>query len=105
MPKVENMSWEILDLITEEFYDDKSLVKDCLYYLYHTISDKKMKEQIEDWFKMNCYCLVCGNKLKTYQYDETHSELEYDNIEHCFVELCPLCDMPNNDIYSEVTNK
>lgn len=53
-----NFSREIIDLICEDWYDDKQLIMDALRYLYHTSIDNKMKEQIIDIFNEENYEII-----------------------------------------------
>lgn len=102
---MEDMSCEIIDAIKQ--YDDgtedsKELIKQCLFFLYHvreSQNNNKLLELISDWFEENHYCIDCGTKLIEYEYAETHTELDYNNVEILNVELCPNCDI--NIIYSE----
>lgn len=101
MYKGENFSREIIDLITEDFFDDEQLVIDVLFYLYHTTEDNKMKQQIVDVFNDYGYCIGCKNKLSTYEWYETHTELEYNNQEWFSIQLCPYCDRGEIENYME----
>lgn len=92
MYKGENFSREIIDLICDDWRDDEQLVIDALVYLYNTTNDIKMIEQIEMVCKDYGYCPDCGNKLSTYEWYETHTELEYNNQEWFSTQLCPYCD-------------
>lgn len=89
---MENFSTEIIDLVCDTYAKDKQLVIDILFYLYHTTSDDKMKQQIVDIFNTEGYCIDCGSKLTTYTWDEIHTELEYNNREPMFADYCPICD-------------
>ena len=50
---MENFALEIVETINEHYYRDgtegKELIKDMLFYLYHTTNDDKLKEAILDW--------------------------------------------------------
>lgn len=93
---MENFALEIVETINEHYYNDgtegKELIKDMLFYLYHTTNDDKMKQTILDWFNEEQYCIECGENLQPYEYCETHTELEYNNKEWFTVWLCPVCD-------------
>lgn len=89
---MENFSTEIIDLVCDTYAKDKQLVIDILFYLYHTTSDDKMKQQIVDIFNTEGYCIDCGSKLTTYTWNEIHIELEYNNREPMFAYYCPICD-------------
>ena len=89
---MENFSTEIISVLEEDFSDDEELIKDMLFYLYHTTTDDNMQSQIVDWFNSNGYCIECGTKLITYTWDEIHTELEYDNREPMLAQFCPICD-------------
>lgn len=82
------MSVEVVSTITEHYANDgeegKELIKDILFYLYHTTKDAKLMRQIEDWFEEEEYCVNCGEKLTVYQYDEWHSEIG------CYEPMCEL---------------
>lgn len=54
----ENFSREIIDLICEDWYDDKQLIMDALRYLYYTSTDNKMKNQIIDIFNEENYEII-----------------------------------------------
>jgi len=101
MYKGENFSREIIDLITKDFFDNEQLVIDVLFYLYHTTEDNKMKQQIVDVFNDYGYCIGCKNKLSTYEWYETHTELEYNNQEWFSIQLCPYCDRAEIEDYME----
>ena len=92
MYKGENFSREIIDLICDDWNDDKQLVIDALVYLYYTTDDDKMKSQIVDVCNDYGYCVECRTKLITYSWDEIHTELEYDNREPMSAQFCPICD-------------
>ena len=89
---MEGFSREIIDLICDDWNDDEQLVIDALVYLYNTTTDNKMIEQIEMVCEDYGYCPDCGNKLSTYEWYETHTELEYNNQEWFSCQLCPCCD-------------
>jgi hypothetical protein len=90
---MENFSREIIDLICDDWENDEQLVIDALVYLYNTTTDDKMIEQIEmvckDYY--GC-CPDCCNKLSTYEWCETHTELEYNNQEWFSCQMCSCCD-------------
>jgi hypothetical protein len=89
---MEGFSREIIDLICDDWNDDEQLVIDALVYLYNTTNDNKMIEQIEMVCKDYGYCPDCSNKLSTYEWCETHTELEYNNQEWFSCQMCPCCD-------------
>lgn len=91
---MENMSSEVVWTISDHYVDDgeegKELVKDILFFLYHTTTDRTLKMKIEDWFEKEEYCVDCGCKLKMFEYDEWHSEVScYEQISEM---RCPNCD-------------
>lgn len=89
---MENMAYEVVDAIECFYEEDKELVKDCLFYLYHTTTDNKIKSKIEKWFDNNSYCIECGSELKRFDWEEVHDELE-DCPRECFISFeCPYCD-------------
>lgn len=92
MYKGENFATEVISLITETFEDDEQLMIDILRYLYKTSEDDCMILQIIEVFGEYEYCINCGSKLHYYEWDEIHSELDYNNIEHCGAMMCPNCD-------------
>lgn len=67
---MENFSTEIISLICDTFSDDKQLVMDMLRYLHFNTLDSKMKKNIEDIFLKEGYCVDCGTKLKSYDYQD-----------------------------------
>ena len=89
---MENFSREIIDLICDEWSDDKELVMSALYYLYHTTNDDKMQSQIVDIFNEENYCIDCGSKMGTVQIEEKHTELDGSPIEYLYESKCPVCD-------------
>jgi hypothetical protein len=68
--QMENFSTEIISLICDTFSDDKQLVMDMLRYLHFNTLDSKMKKNIEDIFLKEGYCVDCGTKLKSYDYQD-----------------------------------
>ena len=100
---MENFALEIVETINEHYYRDgtegKELIKDMLFYLYHTTNDDKLKEAILDRFNEEQYCIECGAKLRPYDYCETHTELEYNNKEWFTEWLCPVCDIGGFEDY------
>ena len=96
---MEGFSREIIDLICDDWNDDEQLVIDALVYLYNTTTDNKMIEQIEMVCEDCGYCPDCGNKLSTYEWYETHTELEYNNQEWFSCQLCPCCDRSDIEDY------
>ena len=95
---MENMSIEILDAICDAYNDDKDLVVKCLFYLYHNSTDDKLNRQIVDIMSEMGYCITCGDKLTTYEYKETHTELDYNNEEIMSAEICRHCDFRIGEI-------
>lgn len=98
---MENFSSEIVELIESQWADDESLVIDSLFYLYHTTSDDKMRKEIVNIFNKMGYCISCGNKLSTYEWCETHTELEYNNQEWFTAQMCPCCNRGEIEDYME----
>lgn len=92
MYKGENFATEIVSLITETFDDDEQLMIDILKYLYETSEDDYMKSQIVDVFNNHEYCIDCCSKLKTYTYEEPHTELNPIAYETIVDVYCPICD-------------
>ena len=86
---MEKFALEIVETINEHYYrdgtDGKELIKDMLFYLYHTTNDDKMKQVILDWFNKEQYCIECGAKLQPYDY--------------CEAWLCPVCDRGEFEYY------
>lgn len=100
---MESFAREILDVICEEYSDDKDLVAQILLYLYNTSRDDKMTSNICDIMSAMDYCLQCGDKMATFEWDELHTELEYDNVEKFSQTLCEVCD--SSYIYSVKATK
>jgi hypothetical protein len=98
---MEGFSREIIDLICDDWNNDEQLVIDALVYLYNTTTDDKMIEQIEMVCKDYGYCPDCGNKLSTYEWWETHTELGYNNQEWFSCQMCPCCDRGDIKDYME----
>lgn len=46
------------------------MIADMLFYLYHTTTDDKMKENILPFFNENNICIQCGSKMVYYEWDE-----------------------------------
>lgn len=93
---MEDFSMEVVETITEYYAKDglegKELIKDILFYLYHTTTSDKLQQKILEWFNTENYCIKCGTKLQTYDWYETHTELEGEPKEHFTFYLCPICD-------------
>lgn len=88
-----SLRYELLESVAEYCKDeDIENHKEILLYIYNTTTDKKLKNDIIDWFKENHYCIDCGEKLLQYEYYETHYELEDNYKEYFDVYLCPNCD-------------
>lgn len=91
---MENMAFETVEAITEYFNDDseesRELVKDILFYLYHTTTDTKLMSNIEDWFEEEQYCLVCGGRMALSSYQEYREGFGgcYETIYETFCENC-----------------
>lgn len=96
---MENFSQEIINMIEDNNEENEESIKDILLYLYHTTTDDKMKREIVDWYNEHDYCISCGNKLSTYAWCETHTELEYNNQEWFSCKLCPCCDRAEIEDY------
>ena len=92
---MEDFSRAIMIAITE-FYEDEELVKDILSYLYNNTNDVELESNIVDWFTAQNRCLECGSKLITYEFTETHTELDFNKEEPYVMHYCPICD--KNDI-------
>lgn len=88
----ENFSREIIDLICDSWSDDEELVFEALRYLYNTSTDNKLMNQIVDIFNDYGRCLTCDSKLKTYTYEEPHTELNPVDYEIMTDVYCPICD-------------
>ena len=43
---MESYANEVIQALIDAYSDDKELVKDCLFYLYHTTTDDKLRYQI-----------------------------------------------------------
>lgn len=93
--KALNFSREIIDLITDDWWDDKNLVMSALFYLYQTTTDNKMKYQIEDIFNEEKYCIHCGSPMQYYEYQEPHTELNPVQYEIIGNYICPNCSREN----------
>ena len=88
---MEDFSRELMVAITE-FYEDEELVRDILSYLYHNTNDVELETEIVNWFNATDRCLDCGTKLVTYEFTETHTELDFNRDEPYIMRYCPICD-------------
>lgn len=73
---MENFSTEIINLICDDFSDDENLAMSCLWYLYNTTEDDKMKENIKTIYKDNNYCIKCGYKVDDCKNKEGDCEIQ-----------------------------
>ena len=89
---MESYANETIQALIDNYSDDKDLVKDCLFYLYKTTTDDKLRYQIVNWFNSEHYCISCGRELMRYDVENIHTEVDYDNIEYIGVYECPVCD-------------
>ena len=68
------MNCEVVSTITDYYAKDgeegKELIKDILFYLYHTTTDHKLMANIVEWFNEENYCIQCGSKLTYYEWKE-----------------------------------
>lgn len=95
---MESFSRETIDSICDTYSDDKDLIIQILFYLYHTSTDDKMKSNIVDIFNDMQYCIQCGEKMSIFAWNELHNEVEGYNIEKFAQVMCEICD--SSDIYS-----
>lgn len=106
---MEDMSYEILDAIKEFAdnyetlsYKEEEYKKDILFYLYHILTDEKERKKsrlvnmISNWFEENDYCINCGSKLQSYEWSETHNELDGSPKEYFSCDVCLNCDKFSN---------
>ena len=89
---MENMSIEIVEAIKDYYEDDKDLIANCLFYMYHTTNDSLFKLRIEDEMYSLGYCIDCNSELLTYEWEEIHWELDDNYSETFHAKLCPICD-------------
>lgn len=93
---MEDFSIEVIETITEHYGNDgkegKELIKDMLFYLYHTTTSDTLKKRIVQWFNAENYCISCGTELQAYEWCEIHDELEGNPREWFTTYLCPICD-------------
>lgn len=68
---MEKFNHEIVDLIIDSFSDDKDLIAQMLFYLYHTTTDDRMKESVLTFMNEENYCISCGSKMTYYEWSET----------------------------------
>ena len=91
---MEKFNDEVVDLVIDSFSDDKDLIAQMLFYLYHTTTDDSMKESILTFFNEQNYCIECGNKMEYYEWTEARPLGE----ETMSVYDCPCCsDMERGD--------
>ena len=89
---VEDLHKEIIESIVTYFANDEDTLIQCLRYLYYNTEDDLLKKEVIENISERNYCIECGTKLITYTWDETHTELEYNNQEWFSCQLCPCCD-------------
>ena len=75
-----------------EFYEDEEMVSKILSELYNDTQDDDLKHDITNWFIATDRCLDCGTKLVTYEFTETHTELDFNRDEPYIMRYCPICD-------------
>ena len=75
-----------------EFYEDEEMVSKILSELYNDTQDDDLKHDIVNWFNATDRCLDCGTKLVTYEFTETHTELDFNRDEPYIMRYCPICD-------------
>ena len=75
-----------------EFYEDEEMVSNILSELYNDTKDDDLKYDITNWFTATDRCLECGTKLITYEFTETHTELDFNREEPYIMRYCPICD-------------
>ena len=71
----EDMSFEILEAIRDT-YDDKTessneLIAKCMFYLYHTSDNEKLRQGCVEIMNDLNYCIQCGLKMQYYQWEES----------------------------------
>lgn len=81
---MENFSKEIVMTITEDYYDDKKLMLDMLFFLYHTTTSDELKVEILTVFNKHNICIECGEEMTPYEWtgDDGTIHITYD---------CPIC--------------
>lgn len=75
-----------------EFYEDEEMVASILSELYNDTDNDDLKYDITNWFTAQNRCLECGSKLITYEFTETHTELDFNKEEPYIMHYCPICD-------------
>lgn len=89
---MERYNTEIIEVLVDEFADDKELLANIMFYLANTTTDKNhMKADCEYVLSQLGFCTQCGQKKVVYEYEERHAELDYNNIEVMTEEICPKC--------------
>ena len=92
-----NMSPEIIEAILNHFKNDEDIIVDCLLYLSNLRDNKINCEKLSyssmsELEKMN-RCMICGNELQIYKYEEPHPELDGCPMEIMSEPYCPNCDI------------
>lgn len=82
---------EILEGINDYFEKDEDILVDCLIFLKNNLSNKVNKVYIYDVLDKLNRCRSCGTEKMFYEWKETHTELESNNIEYHSYDYCPNC--------------
>ena len=83
---------EVVQTLIDSYSDDKELLGSIMLYLYHVTNDVELMRLISEVMTKLNMCVTCGSKLLSYEYEEIHKELEYDNVELFSIKCCPICD-------------
>ena len=89
---MDNMADEILDAICDTYKDDKDMIASCARFLYCKTHDETLIDKCVKVIDKLGYCLACGTKMVSYEYEERHDELEGNNVETNSAMFCPICD-------------
>lgn len=82
---------EVVQTLVETYSDDKQLLGDILFYLYQSSTDMNLKGAIVEVMNDLGRCISCGSELISYEFTETHTELDNNNEEEFVAHLCCNC--------------
>lgn len=99
---IPNMCSEIIEAIHLTYEDYPDVETDCLLFLSYLKNDKISAKKISDksfyQLKEMGRCPFCGTIMKTYHYQERHSEVEYNSNENFYELYCPNCNIRSDDM-------
>lgn len=83
---------DVFDAIESYFEEEPQTIANILIELLKYLNNNSLKLDSKKWFEKNGYCKICGSKLQLYSCKEPHTELDNNDDEVYWINICPNCD-------------